>query len=316
MSELFNKIYDYDTLAAAWVRIQQNGGCRGSDGMSIKRFQNHLEKNLRELAFSLKMQTYHPYPLMRLEIPKRSAGGIRYLSIPTVRDRVAQTAVFLVTKDIFYKEFEVVSHAYQEGKGVATAIAAIKKWRDKGYKFVVDADIESFFDNVSHAKLMTKLRKLFSEPEIIRLFEKWIRAEVYDGQRIFTLTKGIPQGSVVSPHMANLHLDEFDETLIEFGMKLVRYADDFLILCKTLPEAEEAIELTDMILDDLNLELNPLKTKIVSFDEGFKFLGAIFMSKGIYLPYGQKKKRDFAPILPKPLNLRKYLECKNWVQGK
>jgi retron-type reverse transcriptase len=145
----------------------------------------------------------------------------------------------------------------------------------------------------------------------LRLFEKWIKAEIYDGSRIWTLQKGIPQGSVVSPPLANLFLDELDETLMEFGLILVRYADDFLILCKKPDEAQDAIEITDMVLEDMKLDLNPLKTKIVSFDKGFKFLGAIFLSDGVYLPFPEKRKETPPPKLPPPLTLKRYLELKN-----
>jgi group II intron reverse transcriptase/maturase len=295
--------------------------------VSLKRFVLNLEANLLDLSKSLAKQSYHPYPLLRFPVPKRSTVGQfdgstvqpstvkpsnRFLSVPTVRDRVAQTAVFLVTKEIFEAEFENVSHAYREGRGVKTAVWDIKEWRNKGYRFAVDADIDDYFDSIPHDILFDKLHKLFpNEPFILRLFEKWIRAEIYDGEKIWTLEKGIPQGSVVSPYLANLVLDILDETLMSFKMKLVRYADDFLILCKTEQEAQDAIELTDMLLDDLKLDLNPIKTKIVSFDQGFKFLGAIFLYDGIFMPYPQKREKGSPPKLPPPLTLCRYLELRN-----
>ena len=311
MSDLLSEISHYTNLTAAFTRVRQNSGCRGSDGVSIERFEAHRDRNLRTLSHDINQQLYHPYPLMRFNIPRRSGKGLRHLAVPTVRDRVAQTAVFLVMREIFEREFEDISHAYREGRGVLTAIAEIKKWRDKGYHFAVDADIDSYFDNVPHDLLIKKLEKIIPEPEILRMFHKWIKAEIYDGTRIWTLEKGIPQGSVVSPMLANLFLDELDETLISFGKKLVRYADDFLILSKTEQEAEENIELTDMMLDDLQLELNPLKTKIVSFDQGFKFLGAVFLYDGIYLPEPKRRKKSAPPKLPKPLTLKRYLELRN-----
>ncbi len=325
MSELLKTISSWQILESAWLRVYENKGCRGSDGISIERFGNTLEANLKELGQSLLCGWYHPYPLMRFPIPKRkstsmststSTGmstntGMRYLSVPTVRDRVAQTAVFLATREIFEAEFEDVSHAYREGRGVRTAVYDIKEWRDKGYCFAMDADIDDYFDSVPHDILIAKLQKLIPEPEVLRLFEKWIRAEVYDGEHIWILDKGIPQGSVVSPPLANLLLDELDETLISFGMKLVRYADDFLILTKTEKAAQDAIELTDMMLEDLHLDLNPLKTKIVSFDKGFKFLGAIFLYDGIFVPFPQKREKGSLQKLPEPLTLKRYLELKN-----
>ena len=312
MSNLIPEISSLQTLQTAHARVAANAGCRGSDGVTIARFARHLERNLHDLSYSLAGGLYHPMPLLRFPVPKRSGKGQRFLSVPAVRDRIAQTAVFLATREIFEAEFENLSHGYRKGRGVRTALYDIKEWRDKGYRYAVDADIDSYFDSVPHALLLEKLHRLFPhEPQLLRLFEKWIGAEIYDGQRIWTLDKGIPQGSVISPVLANLFLDELDETLTEFGLKLVRYADDFLVLTKTEAEARDAVEITDMMLDDLKLELNPLKTKIVSFDSGFKFLGAIFLYDGIFLPLPQKRKKGPQPKLPPPLTLRKYIELRN-----
>ena len=305
------KISSINTLRLAFTRVAENGGCRGSDGVTIARFARNTERSLRQLRDDLQSGRYHPFPLMRFAVPKRKAAGVRYLSVPTMRDRVAQAAAYLATKDIFEKEFEDLSHAYREGRSVLTAIQNIKKWRDAGYRYAVDADIDDYFDNVPHDLLMEKLRRLIPDAEVLRLFRKWIKAEIYDGEKIWTLEKGIPQGSVVSPVLANLFLDELDEVLISFGKKLVRYADDFLVLSKTVEEAQENIELTDMILDDLHLQLNPVKTKIVTFDQGFKFLGAIFLYDDVYLSLPKKRKKTSSVKLPPPLTLKRYLELKN-----
>ncbi len=311
MTDIFSAICDITNLYEAFFRVRANGGCRGSDGITIRMFERRLEKNLKELNSDLSKFKYTAFPLLRFAVPKRNTKSFRYLSVPTVRDRVAQTATFLVTRDIFESEFENISHAYREGRGVKTAVYAIKQWADKGYRYAVDADIDDYFDTIDHHLLLKKLRQLIPEENVIGLFEKWIKAEIYDGQRIWPLQKGIPQGSVVSPLLANLFLDELDETLTEFGLKLVRYADDFIILCKTPAAAEEAIEITDMLLEDLKLELNPEKTKIVNFDQGFKFLGAIFLHHGIYLPFPQKRKKVAPPLLPPPLTLKRYLELRS-----
>ena len=327
---LFPKIFAMPLLQEAFQRVEENHGCRGSDGVTIAQFRRSLNANLQELSFDLAQQRYHPWPLLRFPIPKRAGGQsmandwelpaeseaerpkFRFLSVPTVRDRVAQSAVFLATRELFEAEFESVSHAYREGRGVHTAIEEILEWRKKGYRYAMDADIDSFFDNIDHGLLLEKLARLIPEPPLLRLFAKWIRAEVYDGRKIYPLQKGIPQGSVVSPHLANLFLDELDETLAGFGLKLVRYADDFLVLCKSPEEAEEAVELSDMILEDLKLDLNPLKTKVVSFDRGFKFLGAVFLSEGAYLPFPKKRAQGEPPRLPPALTLKRYLELRNW----
>jgi group II intron reverse transcriptase/maturase len=309
--EWFNKliVFEYD-LHTAFTRVSENAGCRGSDGMTIRMFQRNLERNLKELGDDLISGRYHPFPLIRFPVPKRKSEGVRYLSVPTVRDRVAQAAAYLSLRSRFEAEFEEASHGYRVGRGVLTAIGDIKKWRDKGYKYAVDADIDDFFDSVDHDLLFSKLDKVVTEPDIRRLFRKWVKAEIYDGEKIWRLEKGIPQGSVVSPMLANLFLDELDETLMAFDRRLVRYSDDFLILSKTAEEAEENVELTDMILEDLKLEMNPEKTKVVSFGGGFKFLGAIFLHRDVWLPYPNGKKKDYIPRLPPPLTLKRYMELR------
>ena len=310
MADLINQVFAYSTLLSAWQRVLENHGCRGSDGMTVEEFSGDHEHRLAELSDDLASARYHPYPLLRFPVPKRKRNSFRYLAVPTIRDRVAQAAVYLVTKDIFEAEFENVSHAYRQGRGLRTAFDQIKHCYEKGYRWAVDADIDAYFDNVPHQKLLRKVEKLIPEPEIIRLFRKWIIAELYDGQKIWTLDKGIPQGSVVSPMLANLFLDELDETFAAFDRKIVRYADDFLVLSKTESEAEENIELSAMILEEMELQLNKVKTEIVSFDRGFKFLGSLFLHNAVWLPEWQKTIRSDDVRLPPALTLKRYLELK------
>lgn len=298
-------------LLEGWRKVYENHGCCGSDGISVEQFKANLGGNLFELYTDIREGRYYPFPLLRFAVPKRSGKGCRFLCVPTVRDRAAQAAVFLATRPVFEAEFEHVSHAYREGRGVKSAVYAIKELASEGYRYAVDADIVAYFDNIDHERLLEKLQHLNLGEGLMRLFKKWVKAEVYDGQRIWTLEKGIPQGSVVSPLLANLFLDELDETLLNFGYKMVRYADDFLILCKTPQEAEEAIELTDMLLEDMELELNPLKTRLVNFEQGFKFLGAIFLGESVLLPFPEKRtEEEFTPKLPPPLSLKRYLELR------
>lgn len=311
MGPLFQQVCNYDTLFLGWQRVLENHGCRGSDGVTIERFAENYESRLAALSKDLATGRYHPFPLLRFPVPKKHRSSFRYLAVPTVRDRVAQSAAYLSTKDLFETEFEDSSHAYREGRGLRTAFQQIKRWYDKGYRYAVDADIDAFFDNVDHGLLLDRLQMIIQEPELLRLFRKWISVEVYDGQRIWTLDKGIPQGSVVSPILANLFLDELDETFMAFDRKVVRFADDFLVLSKSESEADENIELTDMILDELQLKLNPVKTTIVSFDRGFKFLGSIFLHRDVYWPEWQKNERSYDVNLPLALNLKSYLELKN-----
>ncbi len=307
---MLDQLITRKTLYDAFTRVHENGGCRGADGLTLGHFHANLETELDSLQDRLIRRRYHPFPLLRFQIPKREEG-VRNLTVPTVRDRVLQTAVYQLTREIFEAEFEECSYAFREGRSVKDAVHRIDQLRSQGFRFVVDADVEGFFDNVDQDRLIAHLHRLPLDPYVVALFELWVRAEVYDGDRLFTLTRGIPQGSVVSPMLANLFLDELDENLALFGQTLVRYADDFLVLCKQPEDASRALEITDYLLEDLHLKLNPEKTRTTSFDQGFKFLGAVFLKDAIYLPFDRPKLEMTMPHLPSPLDLLTYLELKH-----
>ncbi len=311
---MLDQLITRKTLYDAFERVQENGGCRGADGITLGHFRANLETELDSLQDRLIRRRYTPFPLLRFQIPKREEG-LRDLTVPTIRDRVLQTAVYHLTREVFEAEFEECSYAFREGRSVKDAVHRIDQLRSQGFRFVVDADVEGFFDNVDQGHLIARLGRLSLDPGLVSLFEQWIRAEVYDGERLFTLTRGIPQGSVVSPMLANLFLDELDENLALFGQTLVRYADDFLVLCKQPEGASQALEITDYLLEDLHLKLNREKTRTTSFDQGFKFLGAIFLKDAIYLPFDRPKLEMVTPHLPPPLDLLTYLELKRLGPG-
>jgi group II intron reverse transcriptase/maturase len=306
---MLDRLYARATLHAAFERVRSHGGCHGADGMTVGQFAARLETELDRLQDRLLRRRYRPFPLLRFHVGKE-ASGRRCLSIPTVRDRVAQTAVFLVTRDLFEAEFEDASFAYRQGRSVRTAIHRVNSLREQGFRYLVDADIDAFFDSIPHPKLLDRLSSLSLDPYILELFERWIAAEIYDGRTVVRLAKGVPQGSVVSPMLANLFLDELDENLALFGQAVVRYADDFLVLCKTPQDAEQALELTDYLVAELELHLNREKTRIASFDQGFEFLGAVFIKDSIYLPFDRHRPEPVEPVLPSPLDLWTYLELR------
>ena len=167
------------------------------------------------------------------------------------------------------------------------------------------------FGSIPHDRLLDRLQELDLHPYVRHLLSLWVRAEVYDGETVRPLERGLPQGSVVSPMMANLFLDVLDEQLAELGEKAVRYADDFLVLCRSAERAEEALELTDLVLEDLELDLDRGKSRIATFTGGFTFLGAIFTREGIFTPFERTKEQGPPPKLPPPLDLRSYLELKH-----
>lgn len=306
---MFDALTTRRTLLDAFLRVQENGGCRGADGMTVARFAACLDEELDRLQDRLLRGLYRPFPLLRFEIPK-ATSGLRRLTVPTVRDRVVQTAVYSLTREIFEAEYEETSYAYRLGRSVKDAVRRVAELRDLGFRFVLDADVDAFFDNIPHERLLARVGRLGLPGEIAALLAGWVRAEVYDGRRVFRLDKGIPQGSVVSPMLANLFLDELDENLALFGQSAVRYGDDFVVLCRDPRQAQEALELTDYLLAELELRLQPDKTRVTSFEQGFTFLGAIFLKNDVYLPFDRHRPPPAQPSLPPPLDLWTYLELR------
>jgi len=286
---LMPKIYDWNNLLNAWEKVEDNDGCAGIDGITVDKFEIDLYKNLTDIQTDLENQAYKPDPLLRFYVEKDS-GEKRPLSVPTVRDRVAQTAVMLALNPIFEQEFEDVSFGYRPNRSRHNAIFQIGRWRDEGFTWVIDADIDSYFDEVDHGILLERLKEIIGDEYVISLIMQWIKSPAYDKDEVIVPPKGLPQGSVISPLLANLYLDKFDEAMEKY--KLVRYADDFVVLCRTKAKAEEALEFVKNTLSSLGLKLNTEKTKIVNFDYGFKFLGAIFVMSMVTMPepdYDKKK---------------------------
>jgi group II intron reverse transcriptase/maturase len=305
---MLDAILERWNLRRAFERVRENGGCRGADGMTLGQFAGDLERELDRLQDRLLRRVY-PYPLLQFTVSKRS-GGTRFLCVPTVRDRVAQTAVDLIVRPVFEAEFEDSSYAFRQGRSVRDAVKKVCELRDQGYRWLVDGDIQSCFDSIPHDRLLERLSRMPLDTDVLDLFALWIRTEVYDGHVLKVPERGIPQGSVVSPLLANLFLDELDESLALFDQAIVRYSDDFLVLCRDEARAEGALEVTDSLLESLGLELNREKTSITHFDQGFKFLGALFVGDDVYLPLAKKKAPGQPPSLPPPLDLWGYLELR------
>ncbi|MGZ5077317.1 MAG: CRISPR-associated endonuclease Cas1 [Methylobacter sp.] len=263
-------------LHQAWSKVYENQGCAGFDRQTLGAFAERLYKNLETLRDEVNYETYQPQPLLRAELEK-SDGDLRPLSIPTVRDRVLQTAVARVIEPLFEAEFEDCSFAYRKGRSVDQAIERVQLLQRQGYHWVVDADIQCFFDSIDHTLLMTEVGRLISDVGLLRLLEHGLKATVVDGDRRFVMRKGVAQGSPLAPLLSNLYLHRLDEALLDDNLCLIRFADDFLILCKSRDRAEQALELTDNLLERLRLQLNTGKTRIVHFDQGFRFLGARFI---------------------------------------
>lgn len=274
-NSLYDKVYATKNLETAWLRVQGNNGACGSDGMTVETFGRNAAERLGQLQTDLKAKTYRPQPVRRKVIPK-PGGGARPLGIPCVRDRIVQQALHQILEPVFEPIFSTRSHGFRPGRGCATALQVIDKAIRYGYTHVVDADIQTFFDSVDHEKLLTAVNQQVSDGSILRLIRRILQAGVWEQQtnEVEPTILGTPQGGPLSPLLANIYLHRLDTTLSQAGYGLVRYADDFVIFTHSEEEARSALAIADRVLShDLSLTLHPEKTKIVSVDEGFEFLG-------------------------------------------
>lgn len=276
---LFQQAIKLETLERAWQRVRANRGCAGSDGVTTDRFELRGHQRLLGLAQKLADGRYRPKALRLFDIPK-SGGETRRLAVPAVIDRVAQTAVAEVLGQVIEPVLDDASFAYRPGRSVKKAVLAIKRHREAGFTEVVEGDIERYFDRVPQEKLLDKLDALIAPmaggPALLDLIALWLEAAGVDQA---TPGFGVPQGSPLSPLLSNLYLDLVDEHFADAKppLRLVRYADDFVILAKKEDAAEQALELMAAKLAEHGLRLHPEKTRIVDFDKGFRFLGHLFV---------------------------------------
>ena len=259
----------------AWRAVRRNRGAAGVDKVSIQRFEKNLNANLDRLMRELKQRTYQPLPAKRVYIPKDvKRKKFRPLGIPAVRDRVAQEVLRRLLSPIFEARFHDHSFGFRPGRSCHDAVEKVLEISRQGYRYVLDADISGFFDNLSHAAIMRELCDVVADGNILQLVEKFLKAGVMEGGKIRPTDVGTPQGGVVSPLLANIALNVLDRHLHEHGYRFVRYADDFVVLCRSEHEAKEARALVEQLLaDQLGLALSPEKTKVTRFHEGFIFLG-------------------------------------------
>ena len=259
----------------AWRAVRRNRGAAGIDKVSIQMFEQNLDANLGRLMRELKQRTFEPLPARRVYIPKDAKGTkFRPLGIPAVRDRVAQEVLRRLLNPIFEARFHDHSYGFRPGRSCHDAVEKVLELGRQGYRYVLDADISGCFDNLSHSAIMRELSDVVADGNILRLVEKFLRAGVMEGGKIRPTRVGTPQGGVASPLLANIALNVLDWHLQEHGFRFVRYADDFVVLCRSEDEAKEALALVEHFLADrLGVSLSPEKTKVTRFHEGFTFLG-------------------------------------------
>lgn len=262
-----------EVMRRAFRNVKRNRGAAGVDKVSIAMFEANLDANLDALMRALKSREFYPLPLRRAYIPK-SPTQMRPLGIPAVRDRVAQDVCRQLLEPIFTPEFHDCSFGFIKGRNCHQAIQRLLELKNSGLGWVVDADIRGFFDEIPHALIMRLLARRIADGNILSLVARFLRAGVMEDGRLRPTIKGTPQGGLISPLLANLVLNELDWQLHEAGIAFVRYADDFVVLCSTRTDAEEALNLVQGIIEgDMGLTLHPQKTRLVRFSAGFDFLG-------------------------------------------
>jgi RNA-directed DNA polymerase len=275
---LIDKVHSAANLRSAFAEVKANRGAAGSDHQTVEMFEARLDENLGHLAESLRNGTYRPTAIRRVHIPKPGTKETRPLGIPTVRDRVVQAAMRHVLEPIFERDFAAQSYGFRPGRSCKDALRRVSVLLHEGHTWVVDADLKSYFDTIPHGWLMERLRTKVADGRTLGLLEAFLKAEVMDTLSTWTPEAGCPQGAVLSPLLSNIYLDGLDHEMARLDDQMIRYADDFVILCRSEQEAREVLERVRQWTTEAGLTLHPEKTRIVDATQrgGFDFLGYHF----------------------------------------
>lgn len=275
---LIDKVYRVETLRAAWQKVEGNAGAAGVDGQSVEGFAARAEMYLEELSTALQRGTYRPQPVRRVEIPK-GGGKFRPLGIPVVKDRIVQTALKFVLEPIFEWEFLKMSYGFRPGLGCKDALREVERQLREGYTFVVDGDLKSYFDTIPHGRLMKRVEERVSDGRVLELIEAFLQQDIVQEVKRWTPTGGTPQGAVISPLLANIYLHTLDCQIKPKGYRMVRYADDFVVLWRSREQAEAALAEVKAWVESNGLSLSTDKTHVGDCrqkGQGFDFLGYHF----------------------------------------
>jgi RNA-directed DNA polymerase len=274
---LYDKVFAERNLMTAFQQVHAKKGAPGNDHVTTEEFGRQIPENLWQLSDSLKEGTYRPQAIRRVHIPKPGTNETLPLGIPTVRDRIVQAAIVNVIEPIFERDFAEHSYGFRPGRGCKDALREVDRLLKAGYVHAVDADLKGYFDSIPHGQLVARLKTKISDGTLLSLITQFLEAGIQEGSSLWTPESGAPQGAVLSPLLSNIYLDPLDHLVDQSGFAMIRYADDFVILCRTAADAEAALELVKQWVSDNGLTLHPTKTRIVdSRTESFAFLGYEF----------------------------------------
>lgn len=290
---LMDKLWNYQNLEQAFYDVKKNRGSHGVDKVTIKEYEVELEHNLRVLQESLRKKTYRAKPVRRVFIPKAD-GTKRPLGIPTVGDRILQAATKRILEPIFEQKFLDCSFGFRPNRSAHMAIGKIRQDLMDGYTFVIDADIKTYFDSIPHDKLINLIKEEVVDSSVLALIMQFLKSGILENGSFCESDTGSPQGGVISPLLANIYLHPLDEMMMERGHRITRYADDFVICCKSRKGAERVLRTVVKLLEGkLGLKVHPDKTKIVdNLEEPFIFLGYVF-KKGYFHSPSEKAVKKF-----------------------
>lgn len=305
--DLLEKILDRDNLNKAYKQVKRNHGAPGIDGMTVEAALPWLREHREELLQSIREGTFRPNPVRRKEIPKPD-GGVRKLGIPTVIDRVIQQAIAQQLQPIFEPLFSDVSYGYRPKRSAQQAILKVKGYARQGYTHAVEVDLSKYFDTLNHELLMNLLRKQIHDKRVTDLIKRYLKSGVMENGVVCKTEEGSPQGGPLSPLLANIYLNEYDQEMERRGVKVIRYADDIVALAKSKRAAQHLLESSRKLLEGkLKLTMNTQKSKVVSVvaQKNFKFLGFCLgkNGKGIYIR-AHRKSLDKAKRKLKELTCR------------
>jgi RNA-directed DNA polymerase len=287
---LIDKVCSQATLEEAFAQVEANAGAAGVDHVTVKQYAKEEDANLKRLSEELRTGRYRPQRIRRHYIPKPGSREKRPLGIPTVRDRVVQTALRMVLEPIFERDFAAHSYGFRPKRGCKNALRRVTELLQAGYVHIVDVDLKSYFDTIPQDRLLALVGQKVADGRVMALIKSFLEQGVLDGDQEWVPEEGTPQGAVISPLLSNIYLDPLDHLMAERGFEMVRYADDFVVMCRSEEEAAAALAVVQQWTASAGLTLHPTKTRLVNERDGFDFLGYHFKA-GHHWPRNKSRQK-------------------------